>query len=228
MPTRLSLSMYSETRGLVNSTVRQLFKSGEVKMRAFFIILLFFCSPYTNAEVISFDDYEFTGTSSTTYFDPLDIGEYRFTPTDTPTYQSALGFFQQGSPYYKGSAGIIGVNGSNIVLSRIDGQAFSISSIDIDHIFALGTPLEVVGTLTGGGSITQTFLADYTIGYQSMALIDFGNITSLQLGAVGENNANLAAWDNITLGAPVPLPAAVWLFGSGLIGLIGIARRKKS
>ena len=27
---------------------------------------------------------------------------------------------------------------------------------------------------------------------------------------------------------PVPVPAAVWLFGSGLIGLIGIARRKKS
>jgi hypothetical protein len=26
----------------------------------------------------------------------------------------------------------------------------------------------------------------------------------------------------------VPIPAAVWLFGSGLIGLIGIARRKKA
>jgi len=26
---------------------------------------------------------------------------------------------------------------------------------------------------------------------------------------------------------PVPIPAAVWLFGSGLIGLLGIARRKK-
>ena len=26
----------------------------------------------------------------------------------------------------------------------------------------------------------------------------------------------------------VPLPAAVWLFGSGFIGLIGMARRKKS
>ena len=25
----------------------------------------------------------------------------------------------------------------------------------------------------------------------------------------------------------VPLPAAVWLFGSGLIGLIGMARRRK-
>ena len=27
--------------------------------------------------------------------------------------------------------------------------------------------------------------------------------------------------------APVPVPAAVWLFGSGLIGLVGVARRKK-
>lgn len=27
--------------------------------------------------------------------------------------------------------------------------------------------------------------------------------------------------------SPVPLPAAVWLFGSGLLGLIGIAKRKK-
>lgn len=26
--------------------------------------------------------------------------------------------------------------------------------------------------------------------------------------------------------SPVPLPAAVWLFGSGLLGLIGIARKK--
>jgi PEP-CTERM motif len=26
---------------------------------------------------------------------------------------------------------------------------------------------------------------------------------------------------------PVPVPAAVWLFGSGLLGLIGIARKKK-
>ena len=28
--------------------------------------------------------------------------------------------------------------------------------------------------------------------------------------------------------APVPIPAAVWLFGSGLLGLVGVARRKKS
>jgi hypothetical protein len=33
--------------------------------------------------------------------------------------------------------------------------------------------------------------------------------------------------DNVTYIAPVPVPAAVWLFASGLIGLVGIARRRK-
>ena len=37
-------------------------------------------------------------------------------------------------------------------------------------------------------------------------------------------------YDNLSLtGTPaVPVPAAAWLFGSGLLGLIGVARRKKS
>ena len=26
---------------------------------------------------------------------------------------------------------------------------------------------------------------------------------------------------------PIPVPAAVWLFGSGLLGLVGVARRRK-
>jgi hypothetical protein len=37
--------------------------------------------------------------------------------------------------------------------------------------------------------------------------------------------------DNVVINAdidPIPVPAAVWLFGSGLLGLIGIARKKKA
>ncbi len=33
---------------------------------------------------------------------------------------------------------------------------------------------------------------------------------------------------HITSVTPVPVPAAVWLFGSGLLGLIGVSRRKKA
>ena len=38
-------------------------------------------------------------------------------------------------------------------------------------------------------------------------------------------SANDALW-SITQVSAVPIPAAVWLFGSGLVGLIGLARRK--
>jgi len=35
-------------------------------------------------------------------------------------------------------------------------------------------------------------------------------------------------YGNDPLVSAVPVPAAVWFFGSGLLGLIGIARRKKA
>ena len=44
--------------------------------------------------------------------------------------------------------------------------------------------------------------------------------------AEGFDEGVLGSWTlDIT---PVPVPAAVWLFGSGLLGLVGIARRKKA
>ncbi|MGD2138555.1 MAG: VPLPA-CTERM sorting domain-containing protein, partial [Gammaproteobacteria bacterium] len=35
-------------------------------------------------------------------------------------------------------------------------------------------------------------------------------------------------WDTSSYTAAVPIPAAVWLFGSGLLGLAGIAGKKKT
>ena len=41
----------------------------------------------------------------------------------------------------------------------------------------------------------------------------------------GANEVTAAATTSVTV---VPVPAAAWLFGSGLIGLMGLARRKKT
>jgi len=54
--------------------------------------------------------------------------------------------------------------------------------------------------------------------------IDFMGYSS----TTGDPNRTYLVIDNLTITAsPVPIPAAVWLFGSGLLGLIGIARRRK-
>ena len=46
----------------------------------------------------------------------------------------------------------------------------------------------------------------------------------------GDDNINTnyvtGTWTNYTVSS-VPVPAAVWLFGSGLLGLVGVARRKR-
>jgi len=57
------------------------------------------------------------------------------------------------------------------------------------------------------------------------AILQFGFLTNTG-GYVGSGNY----YDNVNfaLAPAVPVPAAVWLFGSGLLGLIGVARRRKA
>ena len=58
------------------------------------------------------------------------------------------------------------------------------------------------------------------------AAVVFGN--GLSAFSSGFGNASVSI-ESITFNvAAVPIPAAVWLFGSGMLSLIGIARRKKA
>jgi hypothetical protein len=74
------------------------------------------------------------------------------------------------------------------------------------------------GTITGRGIVAN---GD---GTYNMILVSASYVGSAWGGFDG--NPYMETW-NVNL-APVPIPAAAWLFGSGLIGLVGIARRKKS
>jgi len=121
--------------------------------------------------------------------------------------------------------------------------------------FVSGTLVNSTGNdlvLFGVGTVDDSF--DLTIGAitQSLIAIDSGFLTpnGLRLNAVAVNLDDFSIgvdgiFTNILLTfqdtssefalagalnpppAAVPVPAAVWLFGSGLLGLVGVARRKK-
>ena len=59
-----------------------------------------------------------------------------------------------------------------------------------------------------------------------------GKGVSHVLADIDKDNAGISIHSDATVNyvpfSPVPVPAAVWLFGSGLLGLVGMARRKKS
>ena len=88
-----------------------------------------------------------------------------------------------------------------------------------------GLVLASSGCLHGSFGSFVTCTATYTAPTTGGPL---GQALKISLQNIGQSGSTEQAnFDNVRLAA-VPLPAAVFLFGSGLIGLIGVARRKKS
>ena len=88
------------------------------------------------------------------------------------------------------------------------------------------------------GSMTNINPADGTSPQLTLAgttLDDAGNATIVSVSNVGTGWGSFAGtpysevWSvTFTETAVIPVPAAVWLFGSGLLGLVGVARRRKA
>jgi hypothetical protein len=89
------------------------------------------------------------------------------------------------------------------------------SSIDIDVTFTLddtSTGIDV-SFLSGSGQFISNTVLDYTAPIKLVLLRDNDIGEEYQL-------------NTLTLPTVVPIPAAAWLFGSVLLGLIGVARRR--
>ena len=92
-------------------------------------------------------------------------------------------------------------------------------------------------TLDFSGWVMNIFGSDYAFGaQQGVATYSFDG-TNFTLdyhwdasynGNVGLGPLDVTLYDLHLAGTVVPVPAAVWLFGSGLVGLISITRRKKA
>lgn len=80
-----------------------------------------------------------------------------------------------------------------------------------------GTGINVVNGLTPG---TKSSLELYGLSSNGGGA---GQVLGFDLGAFSFNGTSL-----VFTGIPTPLPAAAWLLGSGLLGLLGIGRRRNS
>ena len=91
-----------------------------------------------------------------------------------------------------------------------------------------------------GGTLDSLFVDRFTFPQSGAVSWDLSGYTGLTLGldfrldnmdpglqfsGTLTTISNLAIVDNLP--SPVPVPAAIWLFGTALIGFIGISRRRK-
>ena len=110
---------------------------------------------------------------------------------------------------------------------NIPDQSFTLhGTFDINTSLFVGT-FDVAGGLLSGTfkNLTITRLSSGSWDFKTDLIYTSGSLKGELLGGRLEgigDTVNLGA----KLGPVVPVPAAVWLFGSGLIGLIGVARRK--
>lgn len=125
---------------------------------------------------------------------------------------TALVYFSQDSMYYPGSAGLfVGTSGGTAVLMEsLNGNPFTLSSIDLSVSIpnATSPPIEFIGELYGGGTVSQTFTPTEFGFTQFNFNSSFKNLTSVSW-VQGIDPLNGHQFDNIVVTANVPEPASI-------------------
>jgi len=95
-----------------------------------------------------------------------------------------------------------------------DGICVTNDGVDIGGTYDNGTSLATLTCSNASCSNSSTFTLTYAAVVPQADPSGFGGV-NYAVNIQGHVNA-------------VPVPAAAWLFGSGLVGLVGVARRKKA
>jgi hypothetical protein len=163
------------------------------------------------------------------------------TGTATPDVETA-GYEGQLGDYYLriGTDELLSAPIPNLLISYTNPVSAASAQIwDIDGGPA-GTEQWLVTALDSGGSVIDSLLSPLGTAQGAGTLDGIpwtwsfshanNDIYAIELAFIGNKTTSLGlAFDNFSPStAAVPIPAAAWLFGSGLLGLAGMARRKKA
>lgn len=153
------------------------------------------------------------------------------------TYTSHLGAnngtnaLLAGEGHYEYFPGTTFDYGGGFSFKETGNSAFNLNSLDVGLSWSQFSTGGVVftGHQLNGGVLTQ--MLSLNKAYTNFV---FGWTNLISVEVSGNSNFGYVAYDNINV-APidgganaVPVPAAVWLFGSALAGLAGLGRRKSS
>lgn len=197
-------------------------------MKALFFLATFLIAPLSvNAQTITINFEEWT---EYTLVNSFTSNGYQFVNDNSSLVIHSHDIITPGYGYDLAIDNFgTGLNG--VIITSEIGAAFSLEQFDAASYELNGTNIYTdylaIGTRASDGS-QVSFAFDANEGMTTYLTEDFTLLSSLVFYAP-ERIDNIAAGfhlDNIVLSA-VPIPAAIWLFGSGLLCLLGIARRKK-
>jgi len=108
-------------------------------------------------------------------------------------------------------------------------QGYNCTNSEMGSLFynVLGNTAKTRIVNTGPFNNVQDF--NYWLSAEYYAVNGFAYTFDMGYGSTGSSKGSSYVWA-VQSGdvSAVPVPAAVWLFGTGLIGLAGVARRKKA
>lgn len=149
------------------------------------------------------------GVNAATVFNPVD-GNVNFLFGDLQG--GSLGLFDDSDQSYAGLfidvpvpsvVGFLPISGGNYLATNENGATLTLTG---NSNFILG--LNVGGSWLADSSVTAVGANSYTVAFS--------------------NGGTVLEVDVQIVPAVVPVPAAAWLFGSGLLGLVGVARRRSA
>jgi len=158
----------------------------------------------------------------------------------TLTASALNGDYAYLDSFYNGNPGGLGVCGTLTGSAQCDPSSDDNVTFGETLFLSFDQPVTIDTTVMRNGTHGTSFTGNFELSIDGGAAVSYGltnifdtNLTGTTFafynpnagGSSGVSNDQQFYLQSLTVN-PVPVPAAVWLFGSGLLGLAAAARRK--